>query len=323
MNILIPDDYQGAAAAMSCLQMMAEHKVTCLGDLTREKQPDAILAQTECLVLIRERTPVDKALLGKMPNLRMISQTGPAGRHIDIEACTAAGVVVMEGIGSPYAPAELAWLLIMSGFRRLHEAVTAFQDGQWQVNSGRELHGRTLGILGFGKLGKRVAGFAQAFGMQVQVWGSERARAEAIKAGHKACEARNAFFASSDVITLHLRLADQTRGAITFEDLSRMKPESMLVNTSRAELIAPGALERALLLGRPGYAAVDVYESEPVYHRQHPLMQLPNVLCTPHLGYVAEQSYDTYLRSAFGNILRFLSGDHSMVLNPGGLNKSG
>lgn len=322
MNILIPDDYQRAVAQLKCVELLADHDLTILGDLACAGDVDALLARTECLVLIRERTRVDAALLAKMPALRLISQTGPVGRHIDMAACDAASVAVMQGTGSPHAPAEFAWLMIMNACRRLSEAVDAFRQGLWQVNLGSEVHGKTLGILGFGKLGKKVAQYAQAFGMQVQVWGSERARAEAVAAGCMASASRDAFFSSADVVTVHLRLAEETRGSITLDDLSAMKSTAVFVNTSRAELVAPGALETALRQGRPGYAAVDVYESEPIYDRQHPLLDLPNVLCTPHLGYVAEQSYEAYFGSAFSNVLQFAAGDYSAVLNPAVLDSS-
>lgn len=316
MNILIPDDYQRAVARLQCVELLADHNLTILCDVSRADDVEAVLARTECLVLIRERTRVDAALLAKMPALRLISQTGPVGRHVDMAACDAAGVAVMQGTGSPHAPAEFAWLMIMSACRRLSEAVDAFRQGQWQVNIGSEVYGKTLGVLGFGKLGKKVAQYAHAFGMQVQVWGSERARAEAISAGCVASASREAFFRDADVVSVHLRLADETRGSIGLDDLAAMKSSAVFVNTSRAELLAPGALEMALRHGRPGYAAVDVYESEPVYDRQHPLFGLPNVLCTPHLGYVAEQSYEAYFRSAFCNVLQFAAGNYGAVLNP-------
>ncbi|WP_206958381.1 D-2-hydroxyacid dehydrogenase family protein [Trinickia acidisoli] len=321
MNILIPDDYQRAVAQLQCAELLSDHTLTILGDLHRQDDLHAILAHTECLVLIRERTRVDAGLLAKMPALRLISQTGPIGRHIDMTACDAAGIAVTQGSGSPHAPAEFTWLLIMNACRRFYEAVDAFRQGQWQVNCGSELHGKTLGILGFGKLGKMVARYAQAFGMKVQIWGSERARAEAVAVGYSASTSRAEFFSSADVITVHLRLADETRDSISLADLSLMKPSAVFVNTSRAELIAPGALETALRQGRPGYAAIDVFESEPIYNRTHPLFALPNVLCTPHLGYVAEQSYEAYFHSAFSNVLRFIAGDYGDVLNPAVLKK--
>jgi D-3-phosphoglycerate dehydrogenase / 2-oxoglutarate reductase len=323
MEILIPDDYQNAVSGLQSTKLMAGHSLTILGDLAKERDVDNILARTECLVVIRERTRIDAAFLARMPALRLISQTGPVGRHIDMESCNAFGIAVLQGSGSPYAPAEFAWLMIMSACRRFCEAVNAFREGQWQVNIGSELHGRTLGILGFGKLGKMVAGYAHAFGMRVQVWGSERSRAEAVALGFTASANRSEFFASSDVITIHLRLTDETRHSISLDDLSAMKETSVFVNTSRAELLVPGALKTALVQGRPGYAALDVYESEPIYGNQHPILALPNALCTPHLGYVAEQSYEDYFRSAFVNVLKFTAGDYGGVLNPVSIKERG
>jgi len=319
MNILIADDYQNAVSSLPCCELLAAHALSVLGDLRKAKDVDSLLKKTECLVPIRERTRIDVALLKKMPRLRLVSQTGPAGRHIDMEACTAAGVAVMQGTGSLHAPAELAFLLMMNACRRLPEAISAFRQGQWQVNIGTELHGKTLGILGFGKLGQQVAGYARAFGMQVVVWGSERSRQQAVSAGYQASSCREDFFALCDVISIHLRLCGETQGSIGLDDLLRMQPSAVLVNTSRAELLAEGALEAALRQGRPGYAAVDVYEAEPIYGAKHPLLALPNVLATPHLGYVAEQSYEAYFRSAFDNVLRFADGDYSAVLNPAAL----
>lgn len=319
MHILIPDDYQRAVVRLQCTELLSDHALTVLGDLRKEHNIDQVLAQTECLVLIRERTRVDASLLSKTPALRMISQTGPVGRHIDMAACDAAGVAVMQGTGSAHAPAEFAWLLIMNACRRFYEAVDAFRQGEWQINCGSELHGKTLGILGFGKLGQMLAHYARAFSMNVQIWGSERARAEAVAEGYCASASREEFFSSSDVVTVHLRLADETRASITLDDLSQMKPSAVFVNTSRAELVAPGVLETALHQGRPGYAAIDVFDSEPIYNRDHPLLALPNVLCTPHLGYVAEQSYEAYFHSAFSNVLQFVDGDYRAVVNPGSI----
>jgi len=316
MNILIPDDYQSAVAQLACTQLLAGHSLNIVGDIRQVKNTDALLADTDGLVLIRERTHVDSELLKKMPRLRLISQTGPVGRHIDIDACNAAGVAVMQGTGSPYAAAELTWLLIMSACRRFYEAVEAFRQGDWQVNIGNELQGKTLGILGFGRIGRLVAQYGQAFAMQVQVWGSEHSRAEAVKAGYRACASQEAFFASSDVVSVHLRLNEQTRGFIRLADLLQMKESAVFVNTGRAELVENGTLESALRQGHPGYAAVDVYEAEPIYGGEHPLMALPNALCTPHLGYVAQQSYETYFRSAFNHVLQFAAGDYSAVINP-------
>lgn len=233
-----------------------------------------------------------------------------------MDACTRAGVAVVEGVGSAVAPAELTWLLIMAAKRKLVPAVNAMSAGQWQTNMGEALAGQTIGILGYGKIGKRIAGYAQAFGMKVQVWGSERARTEAGEQGLLVPGSREAFFASSDVLTVHQRLVAATEGNITAVDLACMKPSALFVNTSRAELVEAGALLKALQQVRPGFAALDVYEQEPVYDPAHPLLQLPNVLCTPHLGYVERASYELYFQVAFDNVLSFFGGDRRHVLNP-------
>ena len=332
MQILIPDDYQRATASLACSARLGTHTLVVLGDLgraapTEVAEVDAALAHADALVPIRERTRVDRALLRRMPRLRVISQTGKVARHLDLDACTAAGVAVVEGSGSPVAPAELAWLLMMAARRRLVPSVAALHAGQWQGADGTALgsamHGAILGIFGYGRIGKRVAGYGRAFGMTVQVWGSERARAEARVDGLLAAPSRADFFASADVLSLHLRLVDATTGMIDGADLERMKPGALFVNTSRAELVQSGALEAALRRGRPGFAALDVFESEPVYDPGHPLLQMPQVLCSPHLGYVERASYEMYFGTAFDNLLRFDAGDHSQVINPAALQPDG
>lgn len=315
MNVLIPDDYQRASGRLAALSLLADHNVTIIGDLSHRADADQILAETEILVLIRERTRIDAALLARMPNLRMISQTGPVGRHIDIDACSRAGVAVSASGGSSYAPAEFAWLMIMAGMRRLPQEIAAMREGCWQTGLGREVHGKTLGILGFGKLGKMVAKYAEAFGMHIQIHGSERAQGEARALGYSVVNERPTFFSTSDVVSVHLRLSDSTRGSITSEDFSAMRQNALFVNTARAELIQSGALEAALRAGKPGAAAIDVYESEPIYDHAHPLLNLPNLICTPHLGYVAEQSYEAYFESAFRNVIRFCAGETDHLVN--------
>ncbi|HEY9100977.1 D-2-hydroxyacid dehydrogenase family protein [Chitinimonas sp.] len=319
MHILIPDDYQYASRQLREVALLADHELTVLGDLAHEPAADATLARTECLVLIRERTVVDAAFLRRTPRLRLISQTGKVARNIDLAACTAAGVAVVEGAGSPTAPAELAWLLIMAARRQLIGAIDGLRQGRWQTNIGSAVHGQTLGILGYGKIGQLLAGYGKAFGMRVLVWGSERALAAAQADGYQAALSRQAFFADSDVLTVHLRLAASTEHSITADDLAAMKPDALFVNTSRAELVAPGALETALAQGRPGYAALDVFEQEPIYNPEHPLLKHPKVLCTPHLGYVERESYALYFRLAFENVLRFAAGERAHVLNPAAL----
>ena len=240
-----------------------------------------------------------------MPNLKLVSQTGRAGPHLDVEACRERGVTVAEGTGSPIAAAELTWALILNARRQLREAMNGLYAGHWQVNLGQRLYGQTLGIWGYGKIGQRLARYARAFDMQVLVWGSEASRQAAIADGYEAASTREAFFEQSDILTLHLRLAPATRHCVSAADLELMKPDALLVNTSRAELIAPGALLAALDHGRPGQAALDVFEQEPILQADHPLLTHPKILCTPHLGYVEKHSYEAYFGEAFANVRAF------------------
>ncbi|MGC0152271.1 D-2-hydroxyacid dehydrogenase family protein [Chromobacterium vaccinii] len=316
IRLLVPDDYQNIVPQLAELHRHPDVVCRGVGDLSRAPDADAALAEADALLLIRERTVVDAALLARMPRLKLVSQTGKLARNIDVDACSRAGVAVVEGSGSPHAPAELSWLLIMAARRRLLESVDSLRRGDWQGPAGRVVRDATLGILGFGKIGKLVAGYGRAFGMQVLVWGSERAREEALALGYRAAASREAFFAEADIVSLHQRLVPATTGNVGPADLAAMKPDALLVNTSRAELIAPGALQAALDAGRPGFAALDVFEREPVYDTAHPLFGRPNVLCTPHLGYAEEASYRQYLEIACDNALRFFGGDTAHVLNP-------
>lgn len=315
IRIAIPDDYQRATASLSFLQGNPAFSCTALGDLTSDPDARSVLARAQGLILIRERTRIDEAFLRKTPELKIISQTGKLARNIDLAACRRAGVVVVEGSGSPVAPAELTWLLIMASRRRLVSSVNAMKAGQWQTELGRAVHRQTLGILGYGKIGRRIAHYGKAFDMQVQVWGSERAREEARREGCLVPEDRETFFATSDVLSVHLRLVKETEAYISEEDLLAMKPDALFVNTSRAELVAPGALLAALRQGRPGFAALDVYEQEPIYDPASPLLQMPNVLCTPHLGYVEQASYESYFQTALDNLMRFFNGNFSPEMN--------
>ncbi|PKU22539.1 D-2-hydroxyacid dehydrogenase family protein [Telmatospirillum siberiense] len=320
MRIVIPDDYQHAVAGLSCLKLLRGHRVSILGDLARETDSPRCLAEAEALVLIRERTKVDEAFLKGTPRLRCISQTGKIAGHVDLAACTAAGVAVLEGVGSPIAPAELTWALIMAARRQLLTAARDLRQGLWQTTLGECLHGQVLGIWSYGKIGQMIARYGKAFGMDVAVWGSEASRERAAADGFRLFPSRQALFEGSDVLSLHLRLAAGTAGLIGADDLARMKSSALLVNTSRSGLIAPGALESALAAGRPGYAAVDVFDEEPVYDPHHPLLLMPNVLCTPHIGYVERNSYELYFSKAFENILAFDRGQPANVANPGVLN---
>jgi len=317
MHIVIPDDYQNVIRTLECFTTLADHQVSVYHDAVDDLEILAErFAEADALVLTRERTRIDEALLARLPTLKLISQTGKVSSHLDVEACTRHGVAVMEGRGSPIAPAELTWALIISARRQLFPAMQALYAGQWQTNLGQRLAGQTLGIWGYGKIGQRLARYAQAFEMPVLVWGSEASRQAAVADGHQAASSREAFFAEADVLTLHLRLAQSTRHLITAADLALMKPSALLVNTSRAELIAPGALLESLNKGRPGYAALDVFEQEPLINTDHPLLRDSRVLCTPHLGYVEREGYELYFGDAFANVRAFFAGEHCVLANP-------
>ncbi len=322
MKIVILDDYQDAVRGLACYSKLAGHDVAIHRDTV--KDVDALaqrLAGAEAVVLIRERTRMSAALVERLPKLRIISQTGRPGAHIDMEACTRQGIVVCETRGSPVAPAELTWGLVLAAMRHIALEDRRMREGRWQTTLGRNLRGRTLGIYGFGNIGSLVAGYGRAFGMNVIAWGREASARRAEAAGVAMAASREQIFEDSDVLSLHIRLTPETRGLVTSQDLARMKPDAVLVNVSRAELIAPQALERALRAGRPGCAAVDVYEAEPVLGAADPLLSMDNVVCTPHLGYVEQDTYETYFGTAFDNILAFASGKPANVVNPQALGK--
>ncbi|MBX7219662.1 MAG: D-2-hydroxyacid dehydrogenase family protein [Blastocatellia bacterium] len=317
MRIIIPDDYQNAVHRLLCFTKLAGHEVTIFTDTI--KDVDALaerLHLAEALVLIRERTAITAALLDRLPNLKLISQTGKGINHIDVAACTTHGVAVAVGTGSPYGPAELTWALVLAAARRLPQETANLRAGQWQSTVGTLLRGKTLGIWGYGKIGSLVAGYGRAFGMNVLIWGREGSLERAQADGFSLADNQEQFLEQSDVLSLHVRLTKETRGMVTEVDLAHMKPDSILVNTSRAELIVPGALETALRAGRPGMAAVDVYEEEPVLGANHPLLKLENTVCTPHLGYVEQDSYELYFGQAFDQLLAFMAGNPVNVINP-------
>lgn len=324
MKIAILDDYQNASSGIKSYQILNGHEVKVFNNTTRGLGQLAIrLAPFDALVLIRERTALNRALLAKLPNLKLISQTGKLAGHVDVPAATELGIAIAEGVGSPTAPAELTWALIMAAARKIVPYANNLRDGLWQTASvnpqlnglGFVLKGRKLGIWGYGKIGQLVAGYGRAFGMQVVVWGSEASRNKAVADGYAAAASREAFFAEADVLSVHLRLNDATRGIVTAADLARMQPTALFVNTSRAELVATGALEQALTQGRPGYAALDVFESEPLAPTSE-LLRIPTVLATPHLGYVEQDSYELYFRHAFQNIVDFEAGKFDAIHNP-------
>jgi D-3-phosphoglycerate dehydrogenase len=317
MKIAIPDDYQDTVRMLDCFQKLNEQQVV----ISREhiSDPEVLAARlqgVEALVLIRERTPIIEALLALLPDLRLIVQTGKRAPHLDLAACTRHGVAVVYATppdpGRPYATAELTWGLILAAMRFIPQEVASMKAGHWQRTLGRALYGRTLGIFGYGNIGSLVASYGQAFGMRVLAWGREGSRAHAD--GIEVAASRDALFRDADVLSLHLALMEETRGIVSARDLARMKSSALLVNTSRAALIEPGALEEALRAGRPGYAAVDVYESEPV--ADHPLLHMDNVICTPHLGYVEKDSYESLFGAAFDQLLAFAAGNRMNVANP-------
>ncbi|HNU10569.1 MAG TPA: D-2-hydroxyacid dehydrogenase family protein [Rubrivivax sp.] len=328
MNIIILDDYQDAVRKLRCAARLEPYNAKVFTNTVKGiGQLSVRLRDADVLVLIRERTQFPRALLEKLPRLKLISQTGRAGSHIDVQACTRLGIAVAEGVGSPTAPAELTWALIMAAMRRLPQYIGNLKHGAWQQSGlkaasmppnfgiGMLLKGRTLGVWGYGRIGSLVAGYGRAFGMSVQIWGSEASRARAAADGYEVCESRQALFESSDVLSVHLRLVDATRGIITLDDLSLMKPTALFVNTSRAELVGENTLVSALNRGRPGMAAVDVFESEPIL-QGHPLLRLENAVCTPHIGYVEQDSYELYFGAAFDNVVNFIEQRPTNIINP-------
>lgn len=330
MKIAILDDYQDCVRGLDCYSLLDGHQVKVFSNSARGVGQLAVrLAPYDALVLIRERTSLSRALLSRLPNLKLISQTGKVSGHIDVAAATELGVAIAEGVGSPTAPAELTWALIMAARRKLVPYANNLKDGLWQTVSthqpfntlGTLLKGRTLAIWGYGKIGRLVAGYGRAFGMRVLVWGSQASRDAAVAAGDAAAASREQFFEQADVLTLHLRLNEATRGLVTAADLALMKHDALFVNTSRAELVAADALETALRQGRPGSAALDVFNSEPL-RPDAALLRMPNVLATPHLGYVEKDSYELYFRAAFQNLVDFSNGACAALLNPQALERA-
>ena len=331
MNIVILDDYQDAVRKLQCASKLDPYTAKVYTNTVKGLgQLSVRLKDADVIVLIRERTHLNRQLIEKLPRLKLIAQTGKVGSHIDIAACSERGIAVAEGVGSPVAPAELTWALIMAAMRRLPQYIANLKHGAWQQSGlksasmppnfglGNVLRGKTLGIWGYGKIGQLLAGYGRVFGMNVRIWGREASRARALSDGYQTASSRAEFFAQCDIITLQLRLTDDTRGIVTMEDLSRMKPTSLLVNTSRAELIEPDALIAGLNRGRPGMAAVDVFEAEPTL-QGHALLRLENCICTPHIGYVEQDSYEMYFGAAFENVINYIRGTPSNIVNPGAL----
>jgi D-3-phosphoglycerate dehydrogenase len=319
MRISILDDYHDTLRTLRCFTTLAGHDVTIWNDHVQDVD---ILAErlrdAEALVLIRERTRIGAALLERLPHLRLISQRS-VYPHIDVEACTRLGVILSSSQhpGSPsYAAAELTWALVLASMRQLPRQVAALKSGRWQIGVGQTLRDKTLGVYGYGRIGRVVAGYGKAFGMTVLVWAREAALSQARADGYRTARSKAELFDEADVLSLHLRLVEATRGIVTAADLGRMKPTALLVNTSRAGLIAPDALVQALRPGRPGMAAVDVFDEEPLLDTSHPLLTMDNVICTPHIGYVSRDEYEIQFADIFEQINAFAAGAPINVINP-------
>ncbi len=319
MKITILDDYHDTLRTLECFRKLAGHEVSVWNDHVQDV--DALagrLEDAEALVLIRERTKIRAPLLERLRKLKLISQRS-VYPHIDVDACTRLGVIVSSSqhAGTPsYATAEFTWGLILAAMRQIPQQMAALKAGRWQIGVGSTLRGKTLGIYGYGRIGSVVAGYGRAFGMNVRVLAREASLARARADGYEAAPGKEAFFGECDVISLHMRLVEATRGIVTARDLARMKPTALLVNTSRAPLIEPGALVAALAAGRPGMAAVDVYEEEPLLDSRHPLLAMDNVVCTPHLGYVSRDEYEIQFSDIFDQITAYAAGKPINVVNP-------
>ncbi|MGZ5115565.1 MAG: D-2-hydroxyacid dehydrogenase family protein [Burkholderiales bacterium] len=320
MKIVVLDDYPDAFRNSASFQRLKDHEVVVF--LDTEKNPEKLAARmkdADAVVLTQERTEFPRWLIEELPRLKVIAQTGSHRHHFDRAACTEKGILICvapPGGTKAYSTAELTWGLIIASLRHLPYEVQRLKDGHWQSTVGTELYGKTLGIYGLGKIGGMVAEVGKAFGMNVTCWGRENSKKRAREAGYQVPGSCKAFFAGADVLTLHLFADDSTRGIVTADDLACMKPTALLVNTGRMRLIEDGALVAALKKGRPGFAAVDVYEEEPVLGGAHPLLSMPNVLCTPHLGYAVHEKYENFYRTAVDNLLAFASGKPINVYNP-------
>ena len=310
MQIAVIDDYQDAFRRMQAYPKLAGHEVTVYND--SEKDPEKLAARlkdAEVVVLTQQRSLFPAAVIDRLPKLKMISQTGRNLAHVDVARCAEKGIVVSAaGAGSPHATAELTWAIILSNLRHIPDEVQGLKKGEWQKTLGIGLVDKTLGVYAFGKIGSVVAGVGRAFGMKVVCFGREGSTARARAAGFEVAPSREAFFESADIVALHLPLNKETRGIVKLQDLERMKPTALIVNTSRAPIIEQGALVTALKKGRPGFASVDVYESEPMLDTSNPLLAMPNVLCTPHLGYVEERTYEAIYALAIDQILAYAAG---------------
>jgi D-3-phosphoglycerate dehydrogenase len=325
LKVAILDDYFDTLRTLDCFRLLERHEVTVFNDHVQDTDLLAErLAGFDALVLIRERTAIAAPLLERLPRLRLISQRS-VYPHIDVDAATRLGILVCSDLhpgSASVSTAELTWALVLAALRQIPGQVSSLREGSWQSGIGTALAGKTLGIFGYGRIGRLVAGYGAAFGMSVVAWGRERSREAARADGYGADDSKAAFFAECDVISLHMRLVDATRGIVTEADLDAMKPTALLVNTSRAGLIEAGALVAALRRGRPGMAAVDVYEQEPLTDREDPLLALDNALCTPHIGYVTREEWELQFTDIFRQVNAFAAGAPENMVNPEALDRA-
>lgn len=304
MRIAILDDYQNCITSLEVFNLVSHHSTTILTEYISDiNQLASNLNDPEALVLTRTRTHITPQLLDLLPNLKVISQTGKNAGHIDVDACKKRRIAILEGKGNPIATAELTWALIINGLRLIPQAIEGMKKGNWQVNIGKRVYGKKIGIWGYGKIGQRISSYAKAFGATPIIWGSKSSRKLANENGCEVATSKDALFSTCDVISLHLRLHETTTAIVKYDDLIKMQSDSLLVNTARAALIEQGALLKALRNGHPGYAAIDVYDEEPIFDKDYPLLNMPNVICTPHLGYVERAGYEMYFGMAFQNLL--------------------
>lgn len=323
-RIAVLDDYPGCVPTLRAFDRVADRDVAVYRSPAANLEALVERLQgAQALVLIRERTAIGDEVLARLPQLRIISTAGAVPGNLDLAACGARGIAVAQSSGTGFATAELCWSLILASRRGLLEQVASLKAGHWQAPPGRQLHGQRLGLWGFGKVARQVARYAHAFGVRVEVWGRastlERARADGLPVAASQAD----FLAGNDVVSLHLKLTAETRQSITADDLCRMREDALLVNTARAELLAPGALLAALGRGRPGFAAIDVFDDEPVYDPAHPLLRHPRVLATPHVGFVERDNLEAFFEGAFGDILRFEQGETGHLLNAGTFDRAG
>ncbi len=317
MKITILDDYQNVIKDLKCFEILKNQDVDILN--TSEKDIDKLaekLKDTVILVLIRERTEITEELLKRLPNLKLISQTGKISNHLNPDICRKFNVLIAEGIGSPIAPAELTWALLMNTVRKIPQAIDGMKKGKWQVNMGSSIKGKTIGIWGYGKIGQIIARYAKVFGANVLIWGSEGSRKKAVDEGFNKANSKKEFFAEADIITLHLRLNNATFGIVKKEDIQLMKEHASLINTARAELIEKGAILDILQSDQKINFGLDVYDVEPIFDSSFILLKYNNVVCTPHLGYVEENGYELYFEKAFENVINYINGNPTNIANP-------